>query len=53
MSSHRLMLSASPQQLATLSVPGQPEVELSRQPSGSGFSFAAPGLVVMVPPSDR
>jgi heat shock protein HslJ len=25
--------------LATLSVPGQPEVELSRQPSGSGFAF--------------
>ena len=25
--------------LVTLSVPGQPEVELSRQPSGSGFAF--------------
>jgi heat shock protein HslJ len=25
--------------LATLSVPGQPEVELSRQPSGAGFTF--------------
>ncbi len=25
--------------LATLSVPGQPEVELSRQPSGSGFAY--------------
>ena len=25
--------------LATLSVPGQPDVELSRQPSGSGFAF--------------
>jgi copper homeostasis protein (lipoprotein) len=25
--------------LATISVPGQPEVELSRQPSGSGFAF--------------
>jgi heat shock protein HslJ len=25
--------------LATLSVPGQPEVELSRQPSGAGFAF--------------
>jgi heat shock protein HslJ len=25
--------------LATLSVPGQPEVELSRQPVGSGFAF--------------
>lgn len=26
-------------QLATLSVPGQPEIELSRQPSGTGFAF--------------
>jgi heat shock protein HslJ/membrane-bound inhibitor of C-type lysozyme len=26
-------------QLATLTVPGQPEIELSRQPSGSGFAF--------------
>jgi heat shock protein HslJ len=26
-------------QLATLSVPGQPEIELSRQSSGSGFAF--------------
>ena len=25
--------------LATLTVPGQPDVELSRQPSGSGFAF--------------
>ena len=25
--------------LATISVPGQPEVELPRQPSGSGFAF--------------
>ena len=25
--------------LATITVPGQPEVELSRQPSGSGFAF--------------
>ena len=25
--------------LATISVPGQPEVELSRQPSGSGFAY--------------
>ena len=25
--------------LATLTVPGQPDVELSRQPSGSGFAY--------------
>lgn len=27
-------------QLATLSVPGQPEIELSRQPSGTGFAYS-------------